>query len=202
MTALQKKPLGGAVNRDTERDLAAQREASARRMEAIEKVIREAVAKNPGNVAAAVDVAMKKLQARETFSDWVSSIVRERVSHIAKREHRIKFGIRFDKRPSHAPPAISYDAVREVARESVISNLLESYTICGMNLGDIPGSKLPEFAKRSKRAASKSLFNARLCSALAVLVSEDKRVSDVVSEDDAYKLFVELKGERHARKAK
>lgn len=142
-------------------------------------IVRRAAAKHRDDIDKAVDVADREWGKSDERAEWIDSMIRRELrTMIHEIRHQSNVSIRRESGAYGQPAKVSL-ATGAVAR--VATDVLRTYSICGVTLALITGKQLREFAKIEHDKAEGSAFNARLCERLTAFVTDDKTVGECLT---------------------
>jgi hypothetical protein len=162
-------------------------------------VISKAAAQHPQDIDKAVTCAAKAARKLPDFSEWVDQLVNSQLRnmiHDARHSHNTRLRREAGDFGGPAKVGLSTGAANEVAK-----SVYMSYAIGGTVLGAVLGSELKAIAASEHEKAQGHAFNVRLCSRLAAMVPDDKRVSEALTEGKLKRLFVELQKSKGGKAA-
>lgn len=158
--------------------------------EEVQKIVKEAEARNPTDPFKAMEEAMEEIKALPNYLTIAEVLIRQGVQTIVYRE-------RHDRSKEIKASAGGYDTTPKVGRGSRSVNrvyeTVYNYRINGTVLGLVRGEDLLGIARTQRAASDGYLFNAELCDWLATIVPNGMTVQDKVKRPKLEAKFRELK---------
>ena len=154
-------------------------------------MVRQAVQAHPNDIEDSLNYLVNvwgRCPARRTWAEELETRALRSMIHDCRHQLMVQMRRAHGAYGQAAKVGLSTGAANRIAE----AMLLDSYSINGYILGNIPGEELESLARGEQAKAEGCAFNARLCSKLSSLVPKGKLVRDVVTEKKLRKLFQDL----------
>ncbi len=152
----------------------------------VTKIVKDAVAANPGDIPAAIDASVAGVRNLPEYPDIIEALTRNAVSFLVyQSRHAVNVELKKQAGGYGGPAkvAAASDAVRDAYRSYF------DYTIGKRTLGLLTGLELDAVADQEGNIANGHLFNVELCRLVRAKVNDDEVVKDVLKEKRLAAIF-------------